>query len=92
VGIPTIKNINMAVVLTNTYETKLDEKKRMTLRGSKYKYFLVKVYNNGSFLIEPQVLVPPEYISKRTLKMVDKSIENLKKGKTSKKINFKKYL
>jgi hypothetical protein len=82
----------MATQITNTYETKLDEKKRMTLRGSKYKYFLVKVLNNGSYLVEPQVLVPPELLSKRTLKMMDKSVGNFKKGKVSGKVNFKKYL
>jgi hypothetical protein len=80
----------MATEITQTYEAKLDEKMRMTLRGTKFCHFLVKAYNNGTYLLEPRVLVPPESLSKRTLKMMDKSVENMKKGKVSKKVNFKK--
>lgn len=82
----------METEITQTYEAKLDDKLRMTLRGTKFRHFLVKAYNNGTYLLEPRVLVPPESVSKRTLKMMDKSVENFKKGKVSKKVNLKKYL
>jgi DNA-binding transcriptional regulator/RsmH inhibitor MraZ len=81
----------MATQVTQTYEVKLDEKMRMTVRGTKYRHFLVKAYNNGKYLLEPQILVSPEILSKKSLKMMDKSVENFKKGKVSKKVNFKKY-
>jgi DNA-binding transcriptional regulator/RsmH inhibitor MraZ len=81
----------MATQVTQIYEVKLDEKMRMTVRGTKYRHFLVKAFNDGKYLLEPQVLVPPDVISKKTLKMMDKSVENLRKGKVSKKVNFKKY-
>jgi hypothetical protein len=82
----------MAIEITKTYEAKLDGKMRMTLRGAKFRHFLVKAYNNGSYLLEPKLLVSPESVSTKTLKMIDKSIENMKKGKVSKKINFKKHV
>ena len=81
----------MATQVTQIYEVKLDEKMRMTVRGTKYRHFIVKAYNNGKYLLEPQILVPPDLLSKKTLKTMDNSIENFKKGKVSKKVNFKKY-
>jgi hypothetical protein len=84
--------IYMATEVTQIYEAKLDEKMRMTIRGTKFRHFLVKAYNNGTYLLEPRVLVSPESVSRKTLKTMDESIDNFKKGKVSKKVNFKKYL
>jgi hypothetical protein len=76
------------------YSTKLDSKKRLTIRGSNYNHFHVYVFNNGKILLNPQVVIENDTISSKTLKMMEKSIENFKKGKVSKpiklsKINFK---
>jgi hypothetical protein len=62
------------------YDVAADAKKRISLRHSKTKYFRVRSLSNGSFLLEPRVLVPPKAISARVMKMLDQSAENLKKG------------
>ena len=82
----------MKAEIIDEYEVKLDNKKRMTIRKSKYNYFKVKILDNGAYLLEPRILVSPEYISKRTLKMMDESVNNLKAGQVSEKIDFGKYL
>jgi hypothetical protein len=71
------------------YATKLDDKRRFTLRGSKFNYYNVKEFDDGHIELEPKVLVSPKEISKNTLKMMDKSITNYKKHKVSPKINLK---
>jgi hypothetical protein len=38
--------------------------------------------------LEPRILVHPDEVSKKTLKMMDKAIENLKNGKAGKKIDL----
>ncbi len=65
------------------YDVAADTKKRVTLRNAQTKYFHVKALSNGSFLLEPRILVSPSAISARTLKMLDKSAANLKKGLAS---------
>jgi hypothetical protein len=69
-------------VLEN-YDVAADAKKRISLRNAKTKYFHVKVLSNGCFFLEPRVLVPPEALSARSLKMLDKSVARLKKGLAS---------
>lgn len=64
-----------------TYDAKLDSKKRITIRNPKYEYYHVVEYENGSVLLEPRELVDPLTISKKTLESMDKSMENVKKGK-----------
>ena len=65
------------------YDVAADAKKRINLRNAKTKYFHVKAFSNGCYLLEPRVLVPPHAISARSLKMLDKSVANLKKGLAS---------
>ena len=70
------------------YDAKLDTKKRITLRGSSYDYYHVIEFPNGKIELEPRVLVEPFEISEDTLRMVDASMGNLKKGKASKPIDL----
>ncbi len=70
------------------YDVAADAKKRISLRNAKTKYFHVKAFSNGCFLLEPRVLVSPEAISARSLKMLDKSAANLKKGLASAPIDL----
>jgi sulfite reductase beta subunit-like hemoprotein len=65
------------------YDVAADAKRRISLRHAKTKYFRVRSLSDGSFLLEPRVLVPPGAISSRVLKMLDQSAENLKKGVAS---------
>src|SRR6478672_3212570 len=62
------------------YDVAADAKNRISLRGARTKYFHVKVLSNGSFLLEPRVLVAPQLLSARTRRMLDRSAANLKKG------------
>ncbi len=70
------------------YDAKIDTKKRITLRGSSYEYYHVIEFPNGKIELEPRVLVEPFEIAEDTLKMVDASMANLKKGKASKPIDL----
>lgn len=74
--------------IVKEYEAKLDSKHRITIRGSEYQYFQVKQYGDGHLELLPRILVAPKEISKNTLKMIDKSVENLRDGKVSEPINL----
>jgi hypothetical protein len=78
--------------LVESYDVAADAKKRINLRNAKTKYFHVKAFSNGAYLLEPRVLVPLEAISSRTMKMLDKSVANLKKGLASAPIDLKTFL
>jgi hypothetical protein len=62
------------------YDVAADDKKRISLRNSKTKYFHVKALTNGCFLLEPRILVAPDAIPARTRKMLEQSATNLKNG------------
>jgi len=78
--------------VVESYDVAADAKKRINLRNAKTKYFHVKAFSNGAYLLEPRVLVPLEAISSRTMKMLDKSVANLKKGLASAPIDLKTFL
>ena len=70
------------------YTVHIDDKKRITLSGALYQYYNVKEYINGCIILEPRELVVPDSISKRTLKVMDKAIENYKIGEVSEAIDL----
>jgi hypothetical protein len=70
------------------YDVAADAKKRISLRSAKAKYYRVRCLSNGSFLLEPRMLVPPQAVSARVLKMLDQSAQNLKKGLASPPIDL----
>lgn len=74
--------------VVESYDVAADAKKRINLRNAKTKYFHVKAFSNGCYLLEPRVLVPPHVISARTMKMIEQSAGNLKKGRASARIDF----
>lgn len=76
------------VTIVERYDVAADTKKRINLRNAKTKYFHVKALSNGSYLLEPRVLVPPQAISTRSLKMLDKSVAHLKQGQASAPIDL----
>src|SRR5208282_1830137 len=71
------------LTVVEDYDVAADAKKRISLRSAKTKYFHVKALSNGCFLLERRVLVSPQAISTRSLKMLDKSVANLKRGLAS---------
>jgi len=78
--------------IVKQYETKLDAKKRLLIRKSKYAYFLVKEFDDGHIVLEPKVLVSPDEISENTLQMMDEAVNNFKSGTVSDPIDFENYL
>ncbi len=80
----------MEVVMSpvKEYDARMDIKKRVTLRGGRFGHYHVKEYDDGRIMLEPRELVAPFEISKRTLAMMDASMENFKKGKVSKPIDL----
>ena len=70
------------------YEAKLDSKHRITIRESQYQYFQVTQHSDGHLELLPRVLVDSKEISSTTLKMMDRSVENLQSGKVSESINL----
>ena len=82
----------MATTIIKEYDAHLDAKKRVTLRGASNEYYAVKIFSDGRVMLEPRILVPQEMVSKRTLKMLDKSAKNFKAGKASKPIDLNRYL
>lgn len=77
-------------VAIRSYDSKVDSKKRITLRKTRFNYYNVQEFSDGKIILEPRVLVPPFEISKKTLKMMDRSMKNIKKGKVSKAIDIDK--
>jgi hypothetical protein len=81
-----------SVTVVERYDVAADAKKRINLRNARTKYFHVKALSNGSYLLEPRVLVPPQAISSRSLKMLDKSVAHLKQGQASAPIDLSPFL
>lgn len=70
------------------YTVHIDSKKRVTLRGASYQYYNVKEYENGCIMLEPRELTVPEGISAKTLKDMDRAIENFRMGTVSPEIDL----
>jgi len=82
--------MNPAVV--KEYDAHLDVKKRITLRGAEAEYYAVRLFEDGHILLEPRVLVPPEAVSRKTLRMLDATAKSFKKGEASNPIDLDRYL
>ena len=82
----------MKVTITKEYDAHIDAKKRITLRGVGAEYYAVQMFNDGHIMLEPRVLVPPESVSKKALRMMDQAAKNFKTGKVSAPIDLDKYL
>ena len=71
----------MSAQVQREYDAFLDSKRRFTLRGrSPFKHFHVKQFTDGRVLLEPRVLATPDQLSKKTLHMLDSSMQNFSKG------------
>jgi hypothetical protein len=95
VGIPTKAKkgeIVMTTAVVKEYDTHLDSKKRVTLRGATAEYYAVQVFSSGVVMLEPRVLTHPGKVSAKTLRMMDKAVGNFKKGKVSPAIDFRKHI
>jgi len=73
------------------YDARMDTKKRVTLRGARFGHYHVQEYDDGRIVLEPRELVSPLEISRRTLAMMDASVENLKKGTASAPVDLSSF-
>ena len=73
------------------YDAKLDSKRRLTLREAGYEYYHVTVLPDQRIVLEPRVLTSPFEVSANTLKMMDESVENMKKGYVSPAIELSEF-
>jgi hypothetical protein len=80
------------ITVLQHYDTAADAKSRISLRGARTKYFHVKALSNGCYVLEPRVLVSPEAIPARTLRMLDRSVAAMKKGKASAPIDLSLFI
>jgi hypothetical protein len=74
------------------YDVAADAKNRISLRGAKAKYFHVSALSDGGYLLQPRVLVPPDAIPARTLKMLDRAAAQLKRGRASAPVDLTPFL
>ncbi|MBR3533994.1 MAG: hypothetical protein IKN80_08970 [Clostridiales bacterium] len=70
------------------YDAKIDSKKRITLRSVAFDYYHVIEREDGTIMLEPRILTSPYSVSENTLNMMDKSVENIKRGKVSEPIDL----
>lgn len=80
------------ITVIEHYNVAADAKSRISLRRAKTKYFHVKALSNGSYVLEPRILVSPDAISPRTLKALERSVAQLKKGKASPPIDLSPFI
>ena len=73
------------------YDTKIDSKKRLTLRESPFEYYHVEHLSDGSIVLSPRESVEPFSVSGSTLKMMDGSMENLKNGIASEPLDLSEF-
>lgn len=76
--------------IIHEYDAKVDSKRRVTLRTRSYEYYHVEEHDDGRIVLEPRELTRPINLSKDTLRMMDVSVSNLKKGRVSKAIKLPK--
>ncbi|MBQ7618838.1 MAG: hypothetical protein IJS51_01765 [Treponema sp.] len=81
----------MPATVIKSYDAKLDIKKRITLRNVRYEYYHVEEFDDGRIVLEPRELTKPFQVSANTLKVMDSSIKNLKKGRASAPIDLSAY-
>ena len=81
----------MPALAVRSYDSKVDSKRRITLRAATYDYYHVKEYSDGRILLEPRELTKPFEVSQNTLSTMDESMKNFKAGKAGKPINLSAY-
>ena len=81
----------MPALAVRSYDSKLDSKRRITLRATQYDYYHVEEYPDGCIILEPRELTKSFEVSQNSLAMMDKSMENFKAGKGGDAIDFSAY-
>ena len=50
------------------YDAKLDARKRLTIRDAGYEHYHVREFDDGTVVLKPRVLVPPNALTAETLR------------------------
>ncbi len=79
-----------AATALKEYDARVDDKKRVTIRGAAHQFFHVVHRKDGTILLKPRVLKDAEPISARTLRAMDAAMKNMRAGKRSKPEDLKK--
>ena len=83
--------MTMTTAVLKEYDVHLDSKRRVTLRGTTSDYYAVRLFSDGTVLLEPRVLTHPANVSAKALRMMDKAVRNLKRGNASPAIDLSRY-
>lgn len=75
-----------------TYDAKIDSRKRVTLRNARFDYYNVRELEDGRIIMEPRVLAAPFEVSANTLSMMDSSVRNLKNGRVSEPVDLSEFM
>lgn len=75
----------MAVAIKRNYDTKLDTKRRVTIRNPQTDYYHVTEYEDGTVKLEPRVLISPEM-----LEQIDTAVKRHKAGHKGTKLDWSK--
>jgi hypothetical protein len=75
----------MGAAVEKNYDTKLDTKRRLTIRRARTDYYHVTEYEDGSIRLEPRVLVSPEM-----LRQIEAGVKRHKAGKKGVKLDWAK--
>ena len=77
--------------MVQEYDSKLDSRRRITIRNTPYEYYHVEEYEDGIIKLEPRELTVPFQISKNTLQMMDSAMENFNEGVVSEAIDLSEF-
>ena len=78
----------IALTVVDSYDVMADAKKRIGLRNAQTRHFHVLALSDGRYLLEPRVMVSPQALSPRTLRMLEKSMQNVKQGVAGKAVDL----
>lgn len=75
----------MAIAVKRNYDTKLDTKRRLTIRHARTEFYHVTEYEDGTVKLEPRVLISPEMLG-----LVGAAVERHKAGEKGAKLDWSK--
>lgn len=75
----------MAVAVKKNYDTKLDTKRRVTIRNARTEFYHVTEYEDGTVKLEPRVLISPDMLDQ-----IDAAVKRHKAGHKGRKLDWSK--
>lgn len=75
----------MALAVKKNYDTKLDSKRRVTIRNARTEFYHVTEYEDGTVTLEPRVLISPNMLDQ-----IDLAVKRHKAGHKGTKLDWSK--